>query len=95
MSDMPATKKQTWALFCLTKKDYRNQGLTMDQASRLIKDAIAAKGTVVSHSRKEANDAVNIHNTAVMAGRSALNKTTPTPMVVEQHANMLNDNSPV
>ena len=32
-----ATKRQLWALYCITKKDYRNDGLTYDQASELIK----------------------------------------------------------
>ncbi len=32
-----ATKRQLWALFCITKNDYRNANLTMSQASELIK----------------------------------------------------------
>lgn len=32
----PATKRQTWALFCLTKKDHRDMGLTIYEASQLI-----------------------------------------------------------
>lgn len=32
----PATKKQLWALFTITKHDYRNENLTMQQASDLI-----------------------------------------------------------
>jgi len=31
-----ATKRQLWALFCITKRDYRNDNLTMSQASELI-----------------------------------------------------------
>ncbi len=33
-----ASKQQTWALFCITKKDYRNAGLTYEQASKLIEE---------------------------------------------------------
>lgn len=32
----PATKRQTWALFCLTKKDHRDMDLTIYEASQLI-----------------------------------------------------------
>lgn len=35
-----ATKKQLWALYCLTKKDYRDQNLTKDEANVLIQKAI-------------------------------------------------------
>jgi hypothetical protein len=38
---------------------------------------------------------LDIFNEAVKAGEDALNKCVPTPMVVEKHTNMLNDNSPV
>ena len=36
-ADEPASKKQLWALFCIYKKDFRNQGLTKGEASELIK----------------------------------------------------------
>jgi len=39
----PATKKQLWALFCITKKDYRNQNITFDEADKIIKEANAKK----------------------------------------------------
>ena len=35
--DEPASKKQLWALFCIYKKDFRNQNLTKGEASELIK----------------------------------------------------------
>lgn len=41
--DEPASKKQLWALFCIYKKDFRNQGLTKSQASELIKKGVAEK----------------------------------------------------
>ena len=33
---IPATKRQLWALFCITKNDYRNKNLSKDEASKLI-----------------------------------------------------------
>ncbi len=33
-----ATSRQRYALWCITKKDYRNKGLTYEEASRLIKE---------------------------------------------------------
>ena len=34
---MSATKRQLWALYCITKHDYRNENLTYEEASALIK----------------------------------------------------------
>ena len=42
-AERPASKKQLWALYCLTKKDYRGQGLTMFEASKLIVQFNASK----------------------------------------------------
>lgn len=42
-AERPATKKQLWALYCLTKRDYRGQDLTMLDASTLIKRLNAEK----------------------------------------------------
>ena len=33
-----ATPRQRWALFCITKKDYRNEILSKEEAARLIKE---------------------------------------------------------
>lgn len=41
------------------------------------------------------NDSIRINNEAIAAGLAALNVCVPTPMVVQQHSNPLNDNSPV
>lgn len=89
-----ATKRQTWALFCITKKDYRNEGLTYDQASALIKELGDPNYKANSHPVKD-NQAVKISQEAMEAGLAALNAVTPVPMVVEQHANVMDDNSPV
>lgn len=42
-AERPASKKQLWALYCLTKKDYRGQGLTMFDANKLITQFNASK----------------------------------------------------
>ena len=42
-AERPASKKQLWALYCLTKNDYRGQGLTMFDASKLIEQFNASK----------------------------------------------------
>lgn len=42
-AERPASKKQLWALYCLTKKDYRGQDLTMLDASKLIEQFNACK----------------------------------------------------
>ena len=33
-----ATPRQRWALFCITKKDYRNEILSKEEAARMIKE---------------------------------------------------------
>lgn len=40
---MEATKKQLWALYCATKKDYRNSGLTKDEASKILSELMENK----------------------------------------------------
>lgn len=91
-----ATKRQLWALYCITKKDYRNDGLTYDQASELIKTL--GDPNYVKKGKKDntkANEAVKIMKDAIDAGEKALKACEPTPMVVEQHASVMDDNSPV
>ena len=36
--DNTATPRQRWALYCITKKDYRNEILSKEEAAKLIKD---------------------------------------------------------
>lgn len=36
--DNTATARQRWALYCITKKDYRNEILSKEEAARLIKE---------------------------------------------------------
>lgn len=38
MGNNSATPRQLWALYCITKKDYRNENLTKEEAASLIKE---------------------------------------------------------
>lgn len=44
-AERPATRKQLWAIYCLSKKDYRGQELTRLDASVLIQRLKAEKST--------------------------------------------------
>jgi hypothetical protein len=78
----PASYKQNWALFCLTKVDHRPLKLTKDEASAKIAELMAAKEPRVKKT-KDANPAVlTIINKAHAAGRAALGRCNPIPMVV-------------
>lgn len=44
----PATPKQCWALFCATKQDFRNNGLTMQQAYDMLKQLNETKERTMS-----------------------------------------------
>lgn len=105
--DAPATNKQTWAIKCLGGGDVREDGLTRQQASDMIGDLKATKETGPNrkyHSRINVDTgkkSVTVTQTyedllgkAVEAGRTAGNYVRPTPMIVTQHTNPLDDNSP-
>lgn len=101
-----ATPKMTFALFCATKMDVRNLGLTYEETSKLIgmsKDGrvqevieyLKKKGGV---SKGEVKPKVNwqeIYDKAHNAGMEAVSKLKVIPMVVTGHANPLDDNSEV
>lgn len=79
-----ATKKQLWALFCITKKDYRDSDISFEEASRLIEEA-----------NRNKKDYVSILEMAEKAGMEAHEAKIPVPMIVQQHSNVLDDNSEV
>jgi len=120
--DAAATKRQTWAIFCMAKEDVRDIGLTRWEASEIIsalkngEDLVLPErlrkapdydkvikpftvGAVVKHkeerTEKKKKDFRAIFFEALKAGSKEMEKCRPIPMVVEQHENMLNDNSPV
>jgi len=55
---IPATKRQTWMLFCLTHKDYRKQNLSKTEASKIIKSLIENKNNGVKQVREIMNKVV-------------------------------------
>lgn len=83
-----ATARQRWALFCATKRDYRKEFLDREQASALL-DALK-----VAKLQRE-RDFAAWHREAWDAAQAAGDGHTPTPMVVQRHANQLDDSSPV
>ena len=38
MENSKATSRQLWALYCITKKDYRNENLSKEEAAKLISE---------------------------------------------------------
>lgn len=91
-TNAPATSRQLWALFCLTKEDHRGKNLTMGQASEMISKLKAQKGNSTTSKKSEFFD---LYTRAHRAGLEAGTNKSPRPMVVQEHANMLDDRSPV
>lgn len=100
------TQRQTWAIFCITGIDVRNAELTFEEASEIISlgkvdkaqavaKAQALNGAEVKRKVASQQDWRALYDEAHAAGMAAGNAVCPTPMVVAQHANPLNDNSPV
>jgi hypothetical protein len=74
----PATPRQLWALFCATKQDHRNKGLTMGEASDLL------GGLNKEKPHKSETDWVRVFNQAEQAGTLKMKECEPTPMVVSE-----------
>jgi hypothetical protein len=120
-ADAAATRKQTWAVFCMSKVDIRDEKLTRWETSKLIgklkkvksiEDRANIVDDFVAKSKQQPSlpfkseestpkkksskyDAVEVLKAAKLEGMKALNKVTPTPMIVEQHENPLDDSSPL
>lgn len=57
--ESPATKRQRWALYCITGKDFRNITLTKEEAFRMIADAkeqTKEKSKTISHKQMSESD---------------------------------------
>lgn len=102
--EAPATSRQLWALFCATKEDHRDKGLNKQQASDLLEKLNKKSGFRNGKSKrstskpvvpKASNEAVALFDAACAAGVEAADAITPELMVVAEHVNPLNDNSPV
>src|SRR5690606_17048476 len=100
---MPATTRQTWALFCATGLDCRNLILSREYASSLIDRCKSEKSEVIQElldmgatgKAKSSNNWPELHSRADAAGRLAATQHKPRPMIVQQHTNMSDDSSPV
>lgn len=74
--DAPATSKQTWLLFTLTKTDWRDKGLTIKQASEKIAALMEAKKKGINTvTNTPALDYRVIYNTAIAAANMVGNST--------------------
>ncbi len=90
------TKRQSWALFCITKEDYRktHPDMTYDEASALIEKLNLDKNYIKT--KKETHNPVtDILIEANIAGHEAVKNLNIIPMIVQKHANPIDDNSPV
>lgn len=110
------TRKQTWAFFCMTKVDIRNETLTRQQVSNMIGE-LKSKGEttlngklITSRSGKpskksngskksDSSWALDLIRKAEAAGADAMEDLIASkkvkPMVVQEHANPMDDSSPV
>lgn len=103
------TRKQTWAVFCMTKQDIRGKKYTRGEVSQIISD-LKSKGKAVAPDGEEyfskngngstsSNWATDLVAKAEEAGQKAMDDLIKSkkvkPMIVEQHVNQLDDNSPV
>jgi len=105
MNETPLTPRQSFAIFCATKVDVRSLNLTKDQASAFIEASkvnatqvasqLIEMGGVAKGAPKAKQDWQPIWNAAHKAGMEAVAKLQVVPMVVQQHASPLDDNSPV
>jgi hypothetical protein len=100
---MNASQPQRWAIFIKTGYDVRGCELTTEQAKQVLDatDEIAIQlvstipNSIKKADRKPKQDWERIYNEAHTAGMAAGQACQPVGMVVQQHANPLNDNSPV
>jgi len=53
-----ATQKQLWALYCITKKDWRQSGVSFDEASKLISEHNKVKGLTNGQDTTQSNKQV-------------------------------------
>lgn len=99
-----ATTKQTWAIFLKTGYDVRGCNLTHQDVQDIFNGtkqaggftgAILKRKVVNSSDSTGKEDFESIYNKAVEAGMEAGAKVTPVPMIVREHANPLDSNSPI
>jgi hypothetical protein len=93
------TTKQSWAIFLKTGYDVRGCNLSQGQIDQIFQGTLCPSTIEGAIKKKEAGkpkqDFQAIYNEARQAGLKAGNECVPVPMVVTEHANPLDDNSPV
>lgn len=106
---MNMTSRQSWAIFTMAKIDVRKTAISMEKASQLIAslkaggnqfDAAIAEmktlpGVEIKGEAKPKQDWLVIYREAEQKGHEAVSRFEPTPMVVNQHASVIDDNSPI
>lgn len=102
---MNATPKQLFALYCATKINTRNLQISLEKASELIgrskngediSQELIELGCKPSEKKVEVKvDFESLYKKACEVAHEAVMKHIPTPMVVSEHENMFDDNSPV
>lgn len=104
----PANGRKTWAIKCATGLDVRACGLTDDEASAFLDTVDSDPETVIQALQDRGatgkprlpkaareSDFQALYTQAHEAGAVAAEASRPTPMVVQQRANPLDDSSPV
>jgi hypothetical protein len=104
----PFTKKQGWAIFKITGYDVRDSNLTKEEASDIISGfnsvdfdsdelikIIEEAGGIKKTEAKPKQDWAKLFAAAVHAGEEAVKECVPTPMVVVERANPLDDSSAI
>ena len=105
-----ATPRQTWTIFTQTGVDVRNLPLDIEQASnyisRLFAGDVATKNAIADElislggirktkAKADTKQFEELYTRAYQAGREAAQACTPRPMHVVEHANPLDDSSPI
>lgn len=88
--ELPASPAQIRYLAKLTGNAPQSESMTMGEADKAIKAAMKDQGMAQDNGKAKA-----IFQEAYAAGNAAHEGCIPEPMVVQQHANMFDDNSPV
>lgn len=104
MANGYATKRQLWALFCITKVKTQNMLLGFEQATDLIRRAnnkeditqeLIDLGGEATQKTGAINNLQALFDSADEAGKAAVESLEVKPMIVTAHENPLDDNSPV
>lgn len=101
---MKITPKQSFAIFCKTKVDVRGCDPTKEEIDLVFKSDNVTAFQIVSHWPgiivkgeiiKPKQDFSMLYVKAHEAGLQAVEELYVIPMIIQEHKNLLNDNSPV